>query len=72
MTSITNPLSMTPKQRDEQAAQFAQLLKIAFAEVMSPQQKDMRRLRAIEQRERYLENVKAGFTEQQALELCKS
>ena len=66
-----NLLNMTPKELEKQAEERARLLKMALAEVHTPAYKDGKRLMAIDTRERYLSLVEVGFTEAQAVELCK-
>lgn len=67
---MSNPPKMTQDQKDEHAAKMAQLLRRAFDEISTPAYKDRVSLVAAQARTKYLALVQAGFTEQQALDLC--
>lgn len=63
---------MTKQEKEEQdAVKLAQLLKEMAMRLASPSYREMRRLEAQERRVKYLAHIEAGFTEAQALLLCK-
>ena len=51
---------------------LAQALRAWAEQLLSPAHREQQRLIAQERRIRYLAHIEAGFTEAQALELCKS
>lgn len=63
---------MTKQEKEEQdAVKMAQLLKKMAMRLVSPSYREMRRLEAQERRIKFLAHIEAGFTEAQALQLCK-
>lgn len=63
---------MTKQEKEEQdAVKIAQLLKDMAMRLVSPSYREMRRLEAQERRIKFLAHIEAGFTEAQALQLCK-
>jgi len=62
----------TPLKPDDAAEKLAPLLKQAFENLTRPFYLEMITVTALERMIKYKAHIKAGFTEAQALELCKS
>jgi hypothetical protein len=62
---------MTPANQDQAAVKLAQLLKHWAESLLNPVYRERIRLVAKERRLRYLALVEAGFSEAQALEMCR-
>lgn len=60
-----------PPKQEQQAVKLAQALRLWAEELLSPAHRERQRLIAQDRRIRYLARLEAGFTEAQALELCK-
>lgn len=60
-----------PIKQEQQAVKMAQALRLWAEELLSPAYRERQRLLAQDRRIRYLAHLDAGFTEAQALELCK-
>lgn len=63
---------MTTPSRDEAAEKMAPILKEAFENLQRPYYLDLWRVTALERRVKFQAHIAAGFTEAQALELCKA
>ena len=63
---------MKPTDRDEAAEKLAPLVKQMFENLSKPFYLEMISVNALERMVKYKAHIKAGFTEAQALELCKS
>ena len=61
----------TPSKQDEQNVKAAQMLRAVFEEMQTPLYRERKRFLAAEKLNTYRAYVAAGFTEAQALELCK-
>lgn len=65
-------MTAKPSEQEGRAVRLAQALRTWAEELLSPAHRERQRLIAQERRIRYLAHIDAGFTEAQALELCKS
>ena len=63
---------MSDQKQEQKAAHLAQLLRLALDEVKTPAFRVRMNLIASERMVKYQAHIRAGFTEAQALELCKS
>lgn len=64
---------MTDKltKEEQDAVKLAQVIKEWTMRIVSPGYREMRRVEAKDRRIKYLAHIEAGFTEAQALHLCK-
>ena len=62
---------MKPLPPEQQAAQAARALKRITEEMQSPVYFERNAVLALDRYHRFQAHIKVGFTEQQALELCK-
>lgn len=65
-------MGIKPSDQDSRAVKLAQALRAWAEQLLSPAHREQQRLIAQERRIRYLAHIEAGFTEAQALELCKT
>lgn len=63
------PDKLTKEEQD--AVKLAQVIKEWAMRIASPGYREMRRVEAQERRIKYLAHIEAGFSEAQALQLCK-
>ena len=60
------------EKREAEAAKLAPVLRELLEKVHTPMYLDLVYALALERRAKYMAHIRAGFTEQQSLELCKS
>lgn len=63
------PDKLTKEEQD--AVKLAQVIKEWTMRIVSPGYREMRRVEAHDRRIKYLAHIEAGFSEAQALQLCK-
>ena len=71
-TKMTKELNMTESEkREAEAAKIAPMLREMLERINTPMYIDLANAVALERMAKYRAHIKAGFTEAQALELCK-
>lgn len=65
------PTDNKPTKEEQEAVKLAQMVREWSIRLVSPAYSDAQKLIAQERRVRYLAHIDAGFSESQALDLCK-
>ena len=64
-------MAMQPTKEEQAQVKLAQLIGAAMAELTTPAYLQRMQFLARDRRTKYLAHIEAGFTEAQALELCR-